>query len=125
MGSWLDAPEHMTADKYASMSVPQKAIPMEFTLSDDLEHELIFPKDSKGDPLSTYSIIITSEIPIFFSFEAGGTANAQAPDTEYSSDTRFYCGSSLPWTTRQRKDRIFVKNVTAGTSGKIYFILLD
>jgi hypothetical protein len=125
MSSWLDAPEHMTADRYASMSVPYRAIPMEYEITDDLEHELIFPKDLKGSPLGCYSIVINSDIAIFFAFEAGGTAVAQAPDTAYSSDARFYCGTSLPWTTRQRKDRIFVKNAIAGTTGKIYFILLD
>ncbi len=123
MGSMLDSPEHMTIDRYASLSVPKDMIPMEFTIPNNAEHELIFPLDSAGNPVGANSIVILSTIPIYFSFVAGGTLVAQAPNTAYSAQTRFFCQDVFPLTTRQRRTKIYVKNVTPGSTGLIRFIL--
>lgn len=121
--SWLDTPEHMTIDRYASMSIPSDVIPMEFTIPNDSEHELIFPLDANNKPVGAYSIVVVSAIPIYISFAAGGTLVAQAPNTPYSEVTRIHCQDVLPLTTRRRRTKIYVKNVTPGTTGIVRFNL--
>lgn len=121
--SWLDQPEHMTIDRYAAMSVPFDIIPMEFTIPDNAEHELIFPLDANNKPVGAFSVVIASAIPIYFSWVAGGTSVAQAPNTAYSEVTRRHCQDVLSLTTRQRRTKIYVRNVIPGTTGIVRFNL--